>query len=189
MADFKPTKATCKEILRRLAGGGEDTAEIRERRAALAERLTRARHLYELGDLTRPEYMARRDAINSELAALAPEPIPDLDQARKVLEDFTIFWRRETDPVAKRQLLSLIFERVWLDEQRVVAVRPKTPFVPFFERPARHRAANEPREPAGSTLATGVCKERERRGLPPDFAPHPSAGIEVWQAPPWAEGS
>jgi hypothetical protein len=162
MADFKPSKATCKEILRRLAGAGSgEAAEIRERRATLEERLRRARDLYELGDLSRPEYMARRDAINSELAALAPEPIPDLDQARKVLEDFTIFWRRETDPLAKRQLLSLIFERVWLDEQRVVAVRPKTPFVPFFER---HRAADEHREMADSVPGIGVCKERERRG-------------------------
>jgi hypothetical protein len=57
--------------------------------------------------------MRRRPGLHR---SLAPEPIPDLDQARKVLEDFTIFWRRETDPVAKRQLLSLIFERVWLDE-------------------------------------------------------------------------
>lgn len=115
--------------------------------------------------------MARRDAINSELAALAPEPTPHLDQARKVLEDFTIFWRRETDTVAKRQLLLLIFERVWLDEQRVVAVRPKTPFVPF-ERPTRHRAADEHREPAGSVSGTGVCKERERRELSTLVAPH-----------------
>jgi len=42
-----------------------------------------------------------------------------------VLEDSSIFWRREGDPAAKRQLLALIFERVWLDEQRVVAVQPK----------------------------------------------------------------
>jgi site-specific DNA recombinase len=168
MTDFKPTKATCEEILRRLAGAsGAETTEVRARRAALEERLNRARDLYEIGDLTRPEYMARRDAINNELATLAPEPTPDLDQARKVLEDFTIFWRRETDPVAKRQLLSLIFERVWLDEQRVVAVRPKTPFVPFFERPARHRKPDEHREPAGSIPGTGVCKERERRDSNP----------------------
>jgi hypothetical protein len=30
------------------------------------------RDLYELGDLQRAEYIARRDAINSELNALAP---------------------------------------------------------------------------------------------------------------------
>jgi hypothetical protein len=81
--------------------------------------------LYELGDLCRPEYVARRDAINAELSSLVPQPIPDLDQARMVLEDFTIFWTNEADPAAKRQFLSLIFEGVWLDQDRVVAVQPK----------------------------------------------------------------
>jgi hypothetical protein len=35
--------------------------------------------------------MARREAINTELAQLALEPIPDLDQAQQVLNDFSIF--------------------------------------------------------------------------------------------------
>ena len=43
-----------------------------------------------------------------------------------------MFWARESDPAAKRQLLALIFERVWLDEQRIVAVQPKAAFAPFF---------------------------------------------------------
>ncbi|HWX87216.1 MAG TPA: hypothetical protein VNX67_03475 [Solirubrobacteraceae bacterium] len=70
---------------------------------ALEERPRRMRDPYELGDRQRPEYVARRDAVNAELAALAPGPIPDLDQARKVLDDFSIFWARETDPAAKRR--------------------------------------------------------------------------------------
>jgi hypothetical protein len=57
--------------------------------------------LYELGDLDRPEYIARRDAIHTELDALAPEPTANLDQAGKVLEDFAIFWSTETDPSAQ----------------------------------------------------------------------------------------
>ena len=82
------------------------------------------RDLYELGDLQRPEYIARRDAIHTELSALAPQPIPDLDHAQQVLEDFTVFWEKETDPAAKRQFLSLIFEGVWLDE---TASSPSSP--------------------------------------------------------------
>ena len=49
-----------------------------------------------------------------------------------MLEDFTIFWRKETDPDAKRRFLSLIFENVWLEQDRVVAVRPKPSFLLFF---------------------------------------------------------
>ncbi len=54
-----------------------------------------------------------------------------------MLNDFGIFWRLETDPDAKRQLLGLLFEKVWLDERRVVAVQPKPAFAPFFQHPHR----------------------------------------------------
>jgi hypothetical protein len=76
IADFKPAPTIREEILRRLAGTTTDTADTTKRRSSLEERLHRSRDLYELGDLTRPEYMARRDAINTELATLAPGPIP-----------------------------------------------------------------------------------------------------------------
>jgi hypothetical protein len=112
-----------------------------EHRDALEERLDRTRDLYELGDLTRPEYIARRDAINTELATQA---LPSLDQASKVLEDFTTFWAGETDPAAKRQFLSHAFGGVWLDHDRIVAVQPKPSFLPFFAD-QRPRTAEEAR--------------------------------------------
>jgi hypothetical protein len=34
---------------------------------------------------------------------------------------------------AKRQFLSLIFENVWLEQDRVVAVQPKPAFLPYFQ--------------------------------------------------------
>ncbi len=167
IADFKPAPTIREEILRRLAGTTTDTADTTKRRSSLEERLRRSRDLYELGDLTRPEYMARRDAINAELAQLSPGPIPDLDQARQVLDDFSIFWTRETDPAAKRHLLALIFERVWLDEQRVVAVQPKAPFAPFFESQGSRQEDGDRDQTAREIAGNGVCKERERRGSDP----------------------
>jgi Recombinase/Recombinase zinc beta ribbon domain len=157
---FTPNLAVREEILRRLATtSNADTTEATSRREALEERLRRARDLYELGDLTRPEYMGRRDAINTELATLAPGPIPDIDQARKVLEDFTIFWRTETDPDAKRQFLHHIFAGVWLDQDRVVAVQPKPSFLPFFED--RHRAQTHKR--AGVKYGSDGTRTRDLR--------------------------
>ena len=41
---------------------------------------------------------------------------------------------------APRALLALTFERVWLDEQRVVAVQPKPSFAPYFQTPALQTA-------------------------------------------------
>ncbi len=134
LTSFAPTKSTQHEILHRLASpAAKEDSKTAKRRPALEERLRRMRDLYELGDLHRAEYIARRDAINTELTALTPAPIPDLDQAQRVLEDFTIFWKRETDPAAKRQFLTLIFENVWLDHDRVIAVQPKPAFLAFFQ--------------------------------------------------------
>ena len=73
-----------------------------------------------------------------------------------------MFWARESDPAAKRQLLALIFDRVWLDEQRIVAVQPKAAFAPFF-------SVQTPRidsETPGTGARTGL-KERERRDSNP----------------------
>ena len=161
---FAPEPSVREEILRRLAedAGTPESSETTKRRAALEERLRRMRDLYELGDLKRPEYLARRDTLNAELAALAPEPIPDFDQARKVLEDFKVFWTAETDPDAKREFLSLIFQGVWLDERRVVAVQPKPSFLAFFE----DRAGEAPADMGG--------KVRERRGSNPRLLPRGS---------------
>jgi site-specific DNA recombinase len=99
---FALDRQTTEEILRRLAeDAGPEGKDVTRRRAALEERLRRMRDLYELGDLERGEYVARRNAINAELNTLAPAPIPDLDQARKVLGDFSISWREETEGEAK----------------------------------------------------------------------------------------
>ena len=157
---FTPNPNIREEIIRRLSSdSAPETSETAKRRTALEERLRRMRDLYELGDLQRPEYIARRDAINAELSALTPEPIPDLDHARQVLEDFTIFWQNETDPAAKRQFLSLIFEGVWLDADRVVAVQPKPPFLPFFEDQHRTRT----RETAGVKYGSDGTRTRDLR--------------------------
>jgi len=142
VSDFKPEPLLRQEILRRLAAGpGAETKETARRRATLEERLRRLRDLYELGDLDRNEYLVRRQEIQTQLAELAPEPLPDLDEAEQVLSDFSVFWRDQSDPDEKRQMLELVFERVWLDEGRVVAVRPKHAFAPFFQRRARKSAA------------------------------------------------
>jgi hypothetical protein len=103
IADFKLGANVREEIQRRLAHVAPETIERAACRDELEERLKRARDLYELGDLPRPEYIARRDAIHAELAALTPQPTLDLGHARQVLEDFAVFWQRENDPSTKRQ--------------------------------------------------------------------------------------
>jgi site-specific DNA recombinase len=135
IAGFALAANVREEILRHLTdNAAPDTPDTAARRQELEDRLRRARDLYELGDLARTEYIARRDAINAELSALTPQPTLDLDHARIVLEDFAVFWQREQDPTARRQFLHLIFDGIWLDDHRIVAVQPKPSFLPFFQQ-------------------------------------------------------
>jgi site-specific DNA recombinase len=99
LAEFRPNQAMRDEILHRLASGEDsDTEDITRKRRQLNERRKRLRDLYELGDIDRANYISKRDALDTELDALAPGPTPDLDGARAVLEDFGRFWKDETDP-------------------------------------------------------------------------------------------
>ena len=77
IADFKPEASIRDEILQLLAhGDATDTADTRKRRTALEEPLGRMRDLYEFGDLSRPDYLARRgsssNASGSMTAASSP---------------------------------------------------------------------------------------------------------------------
>jgi hypothetical protein len=99
----------------------------------------------------------RRQEIQTKLVVLTPDRLRELDEAEQVLDDFSVFSRDQSDPEVKRHMLQLGFERVWLDEDRVVAVRPKHAVVPSFFQSARPKAR---------------CKRRERRGSIPEFTPH-----------------
>jgi hypothetical protein len=79
-----------------------------------------------------------------------------------VLEDFTIFWQNEADPSAKRQFLTLIFENVWLDQDRVVAVEPKPSFLPFFQSRRAQPAGKAAVKHGGDGGRTRVCRLRDR---------------------------
>jgi hypothetical protein len=93
--------------------------------------------------------------------ALAPGPSPDLDGARAVLEASGRFWAEETDPEPRRELIQQLFERIWIDGHRIVAVRPTSAFADLF-LPRTNNAASE---------EAAMCKERERR----DSNPRPPA--------------
>jgi hypothetical protein len=49
-----------------------------------------------------------------------------------VLEDFGRFWKDETDSEPRRELLQQLLDRVWVDGQKIVAVRPTPMFADLF---------------------------------------------------------
>jgi site-specific DNA recombinase len=61
------------------------------RKAELAGQLRRLQELFVLGDLTKAQYIMRRQAVQDELERLAPPADPQLTEAEKVLADFASF--------------------------------------------------------------------------------------------------
>jgi hypothetical protein len=149
------------EILHRLANDEHaDTEDVGRKRRQLTERRQRLRDLNEFGDLDKAEYAAKRESIDAELDSLAPGPTPDLDGARAVLEDFGRFWTDETDPEPRRELVQQLFERVWVDGQKIVAVRPTPAFTGLF---TSSPATSPPHETAGALSGSDGTRTRDLR--------------------------
>jgi hypothetical protein len=101
-------------------------------RGELLCQLERLRELYLMGDLTKAQYVMRRQALEEQLERLAPPSDPGIERARELLEDFARFWELETEPAERRKLLLSLFGQVWARHGRIVAVQPHEPFLPYF---------------------------------------------------------
>jgi site-specific DNA recombinase len=135
VSQFKPSADIRDEILSRLAADEQwDDEDTTRRRRQLKDRRQRLRDLYELGDLDKGEYTSKRDAIDAELDSLSPGATPDLDGARAALEDFGRLWEETNDPAERRELVAQLIDRVWIDNKRIVAIRPTPTFKPYFAR-------------------------------------------------------
>jgi hypothetical protein len=79
-----------------------------------------------------------------------------------VLADFSSFWEREHAPAERHRLLATLFEQVWQDDGRVVAIKPQPAFAAYFQAYC---------QPGERPLSTMRCQERERRGSDARSAP------------------
>lgn len=85
-----------------------------------------------------------------------------------MLADFSSFWEREHAPAEHCRLLATLFEHIWQDDGRVVAIKPQPAFAAYFqaycqhaERPARHHAVPG----AGATGVAPAFVTRDRDPL------------------------
>jgi len=95
--------------------------------------LDRLKRLFLLGDLAEREYVAKRDRLRNQLAALVPPALPDLERAAMLLRDFGKLWDAATPP-ERKQILQTLLAAVYLDVARgpVVAVEPRAQFTALF---------------------------------------------------------
>ncbi len=114
------------------------------RRRDLTAQLERLQDLYVMGDITKPQYVQRRQALEQELERLGPPTDPQLDQAAALLADFASFWAIEPSPAERRKLIAQLFERICEHGGAIVAVRPRAGFAPYLEaaqKQQRHRTS------------------------------------------------
>jgi hypothetical protein len=107
-----------------------------------------------MGDLSKDQYVIRRQALEQEVERIGPPVDPDIARAEALLDDFARFWEIEEKPAERRKLLGQLFDRIWQDGGQIVAVTPHKPFVRYFQ-----------------AAADAGCLKRERR----DSNPRPLA--------------
>jgi site-specific DNA recombinase len=157
--DFQPDGELLDVLLQTLQADTATTdGQPAERRGELLDQLKRLQDLYVLGDLTKAQYVMRRQALEEEVQRLAPPTEPAIDQARALLDDFPRFWDLETEPAERRKLLLSLFGRVWAQNGQIVAVQPHDTFLPYFQA-AQQNHEHNPGE--------GWCRKRERRDSNP----------------------
>ncbi len=99
-------------------------AVLPERLAEIHETIERMDFRWDHGFITdERDYVDKRLKLQQELEQLAPIPDDDLERAADLLENFAEHWReREGDPEAQADLVKLIVERVYVQDDAVVAM-------------------------------------------------------------------
>jgi hypothetical protein len=72
------------------------------------------------------EYLEKRVQLQQELERLTPIPEDDLERAADILTNFGKYWEGcKDDPEAEHRLVKLIVERVYVQDEQVVAMTLK----------------------------------------------------------------
>ncbi len=104
------------------------------------KRLARIKELYEWGDISRQEYLNKREGIQGQLRALAqPENKREiLSKLAHFLANVADAWREATQE-QRHKLAKTLLEQVWVEDRKVVAVKPRPEFEPFFKLNFEHQ--------------------------------------------------
>jgi hypothetical protein len=166
--DFQPDPELRGLILDTIqAETGGHSGDDAERRRELTGQLERLRELYLMGDITKPQYVMRRQTIEEELQRTKPPTNPDLDRAHAILEDFARFWDAEPNPAERRKLVLSLFEQVWQKDGQIVAVKPHHAFASYFSRCSRRHGPRTTRSwrssPTRRSPTTSPPRRRRER--------------------------
>ena len=129
-------------------------------RDSLKARMERLKKLYAWGDISEEDYLQEKRRIERQLQSLAPRD--DYSQVLRrlatFLRDVSRAWAGASQEQRDR-LLRQLFDEVWIQDDRVAAVRPRTEFEPFFKLSFEEwlRQQSESAEPIPLGVASRKC--------------------------------
>jgi len=106
------------------------------------------------------QYIMRRQALEKELQRQGPPAKPASDRARALLDEFPRFWDLETEPAERRKLLLSLFEQIWAQNGRIVAVQPHDDFLPYFQTIKHTPAPGGAEDGSDGTRTRDLCRDR-----------------------------
>ena len=134
LAAFSIPKDYQERILAAHAERADSRRDTERKRKHLDSQLRRAKELYEWGDCSKAQHVARRDGISRKLDSLpvAEASKPDvLAKLAEFLADVPAAWKAATQE-QRNKLARNLFDEVWLRDREVVAVKPRPKLAPFF---------------------------------------------------------
>jgi len=155
-----------------VAGESERGDDAQAQRRRIATRLDRLKELYGWGDLARADYLAQRELLLRDLAALDARETGEaahLDRMAELLSSVARLWS-EANQVERNRIARVLFEEVVINDNRVVAVKPRPELAGFFALDCQHRDE--------------VCKGAEVTGLEPAVSALTGQRVNHYTTPP-----
>ena len=97
-------------------------------------RLERVKDLYKWGDITKEDYLKKKQTVLKELNRLAPaeSQTQNLERLAHFLTNVAHAWD-EASEEQKNKLARTIFQEIWIIDDHVVAIKPQPEREPFFQ--------------------------------------------------------
>ena len=120
--------------------GGDPTVDV----GALRRQLERVGERYELGDLSRGEWIAKRDALQSQITAALPRPLYETSDAdAQFLGDLADLWANATQEERVR-LAGILCESVHMRGDQIASVKVRDRYLPLLAAAAVDQVVGAP---------------------------------------------
>ena len=161
---LKPPKNWRKDITQTM-GQILGEQDLEERIAAIKATIKRMDVRWDNGFISSEhEYMKKRIELQHELEQLTPVGDDELEQTANILENFAEHWHRlEGDEDGRHELVKLIVDRVYVENETVVAMTLKSNYHLILG----HNAKEPTEHSVDPYVVPSVVPVRERRGSNP----------------------